>query len=255
MNTIALEIDAGVALITFTRPEVRNAMSLEMIEELTEVLERLRFDESVKVLVFTGSGEQAFMAGGDLTQFLSVSGKTKAYPLLRRAGNLLQLIDEYPKPTVAMINGIVLGGGCEFAISCDFRFSSDRAVIGFVQIGMHITTGWGGGSRLFRKIGSANALQLLLTGDKLTADKAKELGYVNEVFTHDRLKEEVLAFCRRIASHDTTAIQAFMDLARLYENGTALSLSIEKEIERCSELWGSPAHYGVVRKYIEKNEK
>ncbi|MBO8171159.1 MAG: enoyl-CoA hydratase/isomerase family protein [Bacillaceae bacterium] len=254
MKTLSLEVHEGVLRITFNRPDVRNALSLEMIDELNEVLDRYRFDASVKVLVFTGAGDKAFMAGGDLQQFMSARNKKESYPVLKKVSRLLQNIADYPKPTVAMINGVVLGGGAEFATACDFRFASDRAKIGFVQIGMHIITGWGGGSRLIRKLGSSRALSLLLTGDLMAASRAAELGFVNEIFEHERLEDEVMSFCQRIARHDTASIKGFKELARLYENGTDLDVSIERELDICSDLWGSEAHYSVVRPFVEKNK-
>lgn len=184
MKTIDVRIAEGIATITFQRPHVRNAVSLEMVEELQTVLEQCRFDPQVKTVVFTGEGT-TFLSGGDLEQFIAVRGFEKAAPLLGKVGELLTIIDAYPKPTIAMMNGTTIGGGCEFAVSCHFRFASESVVLGFVQIGMHITTGWGGGTRLLAKLPESHALQLLLTGERITAGEAKQLGLVDRVYPHE----------------------------------------------------------------------
>lgn len=252
METIQYAKENGVGLITFSRPQVRNAMSLEMIGEMEQVLEMWRGDDEVKMVVFTGEGDQAFMAGGDLNQFLSARDPQSAYPILRKAGDLLEKVGSYPVPTVAMMNGIALGGGCEFAAACDFRFASDRAKMGFVQIGMHIITGWGGGSRLIRKLGGRRALSILLTGEVMDAERAKEAGLIDSYYPHHQLKEQVMDFCKKITCHSKASIEGFTHLVRLYENGEPLSSSVEREIEACSRLWGSDDHYQVVRRFIEK---
>ncbi len=252
MDTIRCEKENGVGIITFSRPQVRNAMSLEMIDEIDRVLEMWRGDDGVKMVVFTGEGDQAFMAGGDLNQFLSARDPQTAYPILRKAGDLLEKVGSYPVPTVAMINGIALGGGCEFAASCDFRFASVQAKMGFVQIGMHIITGWGGGSRLIRKMGGRKALPILLTGEVMDAHRAKEVGFIDHCYPHEQLKEKVMDFCKKITCHSKASIEGFTQLVRLYENGESLTSSVEREIEACSRLWGSDDHYHVVRRFIEK---
>lgn len=190
METIVLEKNNGIALITLNRPEVRNAISFEMVEELDECLDELALDPEVKVVIFTGAGDVAFASGGDLAQFGSVRTKDKSQPMLLRVARLLSKIDRFPKPTIAMINGAAIGGGCEFATACRFRFASDKAKLGFVQIGMHIITGWGSGTRLMEKIGTNQALMLLLMGEMFDAHKGKEIGFITDVYPHDELKEK-----------------------------------------------------------------
>ncbi|GEN32756.1 MULTISPECIES: enoyl-CoA hydratase/isomerase family protein [Aneurinibacillus] len=252
MSTVLIEKQDGIALVTLNRPEVRNAISFEMVEELDACLDDLSADNEVKVVIFTGAGDKAFVSGGDLDQFLSVRTKDKSYPMLMRVARLLSKIERYPKPTIAMMNGAAIGGGCEFATACRFRMASDRAKMGFVQIGMHIITGWGSGTRLMEKIGTNNALTLLLTGELFDAAYGKEIGFIDRVFPHETLREEVFAFAAKIADKPLAGIEAYMKVAKMVDSGLARDVCIEEEIDLCSSLWGSDAHYGVVQKFLQK---
>ncbi len=251
MNTVRLETKEGIALVTFQRPHVRNAVSMEMVDELHDVLESCRQDSQIKVVVFTGSGS-SFISGGDLEQFISARGKEQALPLLSKAGELLSAIHTFPKPTIAMINGAVLGGGCEFAASCHFRYASDKAVFGFVQIGMHITTGWGGGSRLLDKLPESRALALLLTGERFTAEQADRIGFVDGVYPAEHLQEEVFRFAGKIAAQPLESIQAYMRMVQWKRDGLSESERIRREIDQCAGLWGSDAHVAVVERFLRK---
>lgn len=251
LKTICTHVDQGVAVITLNRPEKRNAISLELADELTGLLQQYRTDPDVKVLIFTGSNH-VFISGGDLDQLMKAKGKEEAYPLLSQIGGLLEMIDQYPKPTIAMINGPAIGGGCEFATSCHFRFAVDTSLLGFVQIGLHITTGWGGGSRLLDKLGEANALRLLLTGERISAEEAKRLGFLQEVFPADKLQEEVMAFARKIASQPMEGIEAYLRMLSWKREGISREERVQKEIEQCSRMWGSEQHVAVVQRFLQK---
>jgi enoyl-CoA hydratase/carnithine racemase len=252
METIVLEKNNGIALITLNRPEVRNAISFEMVEELDECLDELALDPEVKVVIFTGAGDVAFASGGDLAQFGSVRTKDKSQPMLLRVARLLSKIDRFPKPTIAMINGAAIGGGCEFATACRFRFASDKAKLGFVQIGMHIITGWGSGTRLMEKIGTNQALMLLLMGEMFDAHKGKEIGFITDVYPHDELKEKVFQFAEKIASQPLQGILAYMKIAKMVDSNLSREVCIEEEIDMCSDLWGSEEHYAVIQKFLNK---
>lgn len=251
LNTIRMEVENEIAWITFDRPEVKNAVSLEMVDELTQVLDQLQHDSEVKVVIFTGSND-VFVSGGDLEQLMKAKGKKEAYPLLSKIGNVLEKIDHFPKPTIAMMNGAAIGGGCELAISCHFRFAAETAVMGFVQISMHITTGWGGGSRLLDKLDETDALTLLLTGKRMDALEAKRLGFIQEVFPKEQLKENVLAFATSIAQQPLVGIEAYMRLLEWKRSGITRDERIKREIEQCSSLWGSEQHTAVVQRFLQK---
>lgn len=251
MRTIPWAKQDGVATITLNRPEVHNAISMELVDELMGVLQECRSDEQVKVLIITGTGK-SFVSGGDLNQFIAARGYEQAYPLLNKVTKLLSTIDHFSKPVIAMINGAAVGGGCEFAGACHFRFASDRAVFGFVQIGMHITTGWGGASRLLDKLPEAKALSLLLTGERMSADEAKAHGFVDEVFPAGKLQEEVKRFARKIAVQPLVGIEAYMRVLKWKREGISQAERIRREVDQCAEMWGSDAHVSVVQKFLGK---
>jgi len=252
MNTIMLEKRDAVAIITLNRPHVRNAISLEMAGELKACLSRMASDDSCKVVILTGAG-QAFVSGGDLEQFGAARGKEEALPLLSQVADVLTLIDTYPKPVIAAINGTAVGGGCELAVSCHFRYAAAEAVLGFVQIGLHITTGWGGGSRLLRKLPEAKALALLLTGERIGAEEARKLGFVDQVFPQETLLEETFSFAQKIARQPLSSIEAYMRLLAWHRSGMATEACIRQEVEQCASLWGSEPHRAAVRRFLEKN--
>jgi enoyl-CoA hydratase/carnithine racemase len=249
METILVEKRNGVATITLNRPEVHNAISMELVDELQEALEECRSDEQVKVLILTGTGK-SFVSGGDLNQFIAARGYEQAIPLLSKVAGLLSAIDQYNKPVIAMINGAAVGGGCEFAGACHFRFASDKAVLGFIQIGMHITTGWGGGSRLLDMLPQSKALSLLLTGKRITAHEAKEYGFVDEVYSAEQLHEEVGRFARSIAAQPLVGIEAYMRILQWKRSGLPQAERIRMEVEQCAGIWGSDEHVAVVQKFL-----
>jgi len=251
METIRLVKQDGVATITLNRPEVHNAISMELVDELTEVLQECQTDEQVKVLIVTGTGK-SFVSGGDLNQFIAVRGHEQSFPLLSKVAGLLTAIDRFPKPVIAMINGTAVGGGCEFAGACHFRFASERAQLGFVQVGMHITTGWGGGSRLLDKLPESKALALLLSGERMTAQEAKGYGFVDEVYPAEALQGEVERFARKIAAQPLVGIEGYMRLLHWKRDGISQTERIRMEVDQCAGIWGSDAHVSVVQKFLGK---
>jgi enoyl-CoA hydratase/carnithine racemase len=251
---LEVQIDSGMAFITLNRPHVRNAISMEMVDELDRLLDELKNDLETKVIIFTGSGDKAFVSGGDLQLFLAAREKESSKPMLMKVGKLLSKIQQFPKPTIAMINGAAIGGGCEFATACDFRIASDQARLGFVQIGMHITTGWGSGARLVRKVGRTNALTLLLTGQIMNANQAMEYGFVDKVVNHSSLLQETLSFAGLIARQPLESIQAYMEMVHNLDDGMDLESAIELEIDRCSDLWGSDSHLQVGQAFLGKSK-
>ena len=254
METILFEKQDGFATITLNRPEVHNAISVELVDELVDILDECAGDEEVKVLILTGAGK-SFVSGGDLPQFIAARGREQAEPLLGKVAALLSKIDQYSKPIIAMINGSAVGGGCEVAGAAHFRFASREAVFGFVQIGMHITTGWGGGARLLDLLPESKALSLLLTGDRITAEEAKDYGFVDAVFAAEDLKQEVERFALKIAAQPLVGIEAYMRVLQWKRSGLVQGERIKLEVEQCAGLWGSEAHVQVVEKFLSRGKK
>jgi 3-hydroxypropionyl-coenzyme A dehydratase len=251
MQTLITEQKNGVGWIRFHRPDVRNAVNLQMMQELEEVLAKWKSDSDVKVLVFTGD-ERAFVSGGDLTEFHRLKTADAIYPVHARMGRLLDVLERLGKPTIAAVGGAAVGGGCEIAVSCDFRFASDTAKFGFIQAGLGITTGWGGGSRLIRLVGRSRALALLLTGERIDSTQAFQYRLVDRVVPSEQLEEEVQRFAETIARTPLPVIEAYMELANRVRDGADPQELTEWESRTCSRLWESDVHHRAVEIFLRR---
>jgi enoyl-CoA hydratase len=202
---IALERREGAAIVTVDRPEAMNALDLEHLEALRDRLAELAADAEARVVVLTGAGEKAFVAGADIKymQGLDVLGARRWGELGHECGNLLETM---PKPTVAALNGFALGGGCELALACDLRLASTNARLGQPEINLGVLPGWGGSLRLARATSLGFAKELVLTGRQVGAEEALERGLVNAVHEPAELREKTLELCRTLAAKSPLAL-------------------------------------------------
>src|SRR5208282_5247649 len=170
----------AIAYVTINRPEKLNALNLQVMEELFACFQTLQKDEEVRVVILTGAGEKAFVAGGDINELARLSpleGMTTA----QFGQQVLSLIENLGKPVIAAINGFALGGGCELAMACTLRIAAETARLGLPEVKLGLIPGYAGSQRLPRLIGKCRALELILTGDPVTAPEAHRLGLVNQV--------------------------------------------------------------------------
>jgi enoyl-CoA hydratase len=202
---ISLERRDGAAIVTVDRPEAMNALDLEHLEALRDRLAELAADAEARVVVLTGAGEKAFVAGADIKymQGLDVLGARRWGELGHECGNLLETM---PKPTVAALNGFALGGGCELALACDLRLASTNARLGQPEINLGVLPGWGGSLRLARATSLGFAKELVLTGRQVGAEEALERGLVNAVHEPGELMEKTLELCRELAAKSPVAL-------------------------------------------------
>ncbi len=177
------KLDGYVALVTFNRPEKMNALNLEVRHALFAALAELRDDDDVRVVVLTGAGEKAFIAGADIGEFEGMA-PVDQYRAMQR-GNIFSAMEEFPKPIIAMINGYCLGGGCELSMACDIRVASSRAKLGQPEINLGIIPGGGGTQRLPRLVGEGQAMKMIMTGEIISASEAERIGLVEKVFEPD----------------------------------------------------------------------
>jgi enoyl-CoA hydratase len=209
-ENLLVEHSDGVSTITVNRPKVLNALNAQTLDELRRVLLSLKHDTAVRCVIITGAGEKSFIAGADINELAvqtPVSGREHA----RSGQHILDLIENLGKPVIAAINGFALGGGCELAMACTIRIAADTARLGQPEINLGIIPGYAGTQRLARLIGRGRALELLLTGDHVTAAEAHRLGLVNRVVPAAGLMDEARKLAAALASKAPVASRYILD--------------------------------------------
>src|SRR6202142_186236 len=209
-ENILLEKKSAIAYVNVNRPKVLNALNGVTIEELRSIFHELKHDASIRVVILTGAGEKAFVAGadiGELAQRDPVSGKEFAH----RGQNVFNLIENLGKPVIACVNGFALGGGCELALACTIRLASDNARFGQPEVKLGIIPGYGGTQRLPRLVGKGLAMQQILTGEMISAQEAYRIGLVNEVVPQAELIARAEAIAAKIIANAPLAVQYAME--------------------------------------------
>ncbi|RLB39007.1 MAG: enoyl-CoA hydratase/isomerase family protein [Deltaproteobacteria bacterium] len=206
-DNIIYEKEGNVAIIKFNRPKALNAINPDVLNELEDALEKIEQDKEVRVLVLTGEGEKAFVAGADISVMVNLN-PLQGYNFSRRGQELLFKIESLPIPVIACVNGFALGGGTEIAMACDFIYASESAKFGQPEINLGIVPGFGGTQRLARLVGKAMAKELCMTGVIISAEEAKQIGLVNKVFPPDKLWEETMKTAQVLASKGKVSMRA-----------------------------------------------
>ncbi len=250
-QNLIVEKRGRIALMTINRPEKLNALNILTREEILDAFKALRKDDDTRVVIVTGAGEKAFVAGADINDFV---GKTaieqRRIMLSTRA---FDVIEDFPKPVIAMINGYALGGGCELALSCDIRIASTTAKFGQPEIKLGIIPGGGGTQRLTRLIGEGKSMELILTGDVIGADEALRLGLVNHVFAPGELSSKTMEIAEKIAGMSPVALSM---AKRSVKNASRQELraGLESEIELFALAFSSEDKEEGVRAFLEKRK-
>jgi len=229
-ETVTLNVDdPGIALCTFNRPEVRNALNLDMVRDVRRVLEALSLRDDVRVLIFTGAGEKAFVSGADIAE-LRDRGRAEA---LRRINNgLFREIEQFPLPTIAAVGGWALGGGCELAMACDLRVAAETARFGQPEVALGIIPGAGATYRMPRLVGLGVARELIFTGRIIDAAEALSIGLVNRVVPAQELLPAARQMAAAIAKNGTMAVRfAKLALNASLEMSTDAGLALETTMQ------------------------
>ena len=209
-ETLLVERDGAVAVVTINRPKVLNALNTQTISEIGRVMRDLQQDDAVRAIVLTGAGEKSFVAGADINE-LAVLSPAQGQQHGRRGQSVFDLIEHLGKPVIAAINGFALGGGCELAMACTLRIAADSARFGQPEINLGIIPGYAGSQRLPRLIGKGRALEILLTGDMIGAARAYEIGLINRVVPAAELLAEATKLAAALASKAPVAARYIME--------------------------------------------
>jgi enoyl-CoA hydratase len=248
--SIDLERVGGAAVVTVNRPEALNALDLPHTRELNDRLEELAADEDVRVVVLTGAGEKAFVAGADI-KYMQGLGVLEA----RRWGELGhacgELLETMPKPTVAAINGFALGGGCELALACDIRLASTSSKLGQPEINLGIIPGWGGTQRLARVTTLAYAKELIFTGRLVDAGEAHERGLVHAVYEPGELRAKTLELCETLSAKSPVALAYAKEASNLALSGDHRG-NLEAEARLFALLFSTDDQKEGMAAFVEK---
>lgn len=207
MTNVLLEKKGPYAVATIHRPEALNALNSQVLADLAELLDTVEADEEIRVLVITGAGEKAFVAGADIGE-MSTLTKAEGEAFGKKGNDVFRRLETLPIPTIAAVNGFALGGGCELSMSCDIRICADTAVFGQPEAGLGITPGFGGTQRLARLVGPGMAKQLIYTAKNIKADEALRIGLVNAVYPAQELLPAAEKLAGTIAKNAPIAVRA-----------------------------------------------
>jgi enoyl-CoA hydratase len=209
-DNLLLERDGAVAILTINRPKVLNALNAQTLDELRRAILELKHDAAIRVVILTGAGEKSFIAGADINE-LAVQSPIDGREHAIRGQHVFDLIEHMGKPVIAAINGYALGGGCELAMACTIRIAADSARLGQPEINLGIVPGYAGTQRLSRLVGRGRALELLLTGDQVTAHEAHRLGLVNRVVPAADLMTEARSLAGTLAAKAPVAVRYILE--------------------------------------------
>ncbi len=207
MTHILLEKKGNVAIASIDRPKALNALNSEVLNDLNTLVDTVNADPEIRVLILTGSGEKAFVAGADIGEMSSLS-KAEGEAFGKKGNDVFRRIETLPIPVIAAVNGYALGGGCELSMACDIRIASDTAVFGQPETGLGITPGFGGTQRLARLIGPGMAKQLIYSARNIKADEALRIGLVNAVYPAEELMAAAEKLAETIARNAPIAVRA-----------------------------------------------
>ena len=234
-DVVTFEDERAVGILRLNRPEVHNVVDDRVMTALAHVLDHVEDRPDLRCLILTGAGDVTFSAGGDLHYFDTLRTRDAGLGMSERMQALLNRLWQGPRPVIAAVNGQALGGGCELMTACHLRVAADHAVFSYRQAANGLTTGWGGGQRLFRLVGPSHALRLLLTAETIGASEALRIGLVNEVVPRMDLLAEARRLAHTIANNSAPAVDAFLRLAR-YPDDSAFA---HYETDCFGEAWDS----------------
>ena len=251
-TTLLTSLENNIFTVTINRPDKLNALNKTVLEELSVVLDKIIISAEIKSAIITGAGPKAFVAGADITEFLSLDAAGGKALAQKGQDLVFNKIENCTKPIVAAVNGFALGGGCELAMACHFRLASDNAKFGQPEVNLGLIPGYGGTQRLVQLIGKGKALELLMSGNMIDAHEAKQLGLVNHITTPENLLEQTKKILTVINSKAPLAIAACIRAANAVFDETKNGFDVElEEFGRC---FGTEDMKEGVTAFLEKRK-
>lgn len=215
-QNLLIDIREKIAIVTINRPDKLNALNHQTLAELKQAFEQLNSNNDVSVVILTGSGEKAFVAGADISE-LNKLDMLEGKKFAEFGQSVFSFIENFDKPVIAAVNGFALGGGCELALSCHFRIASENAKFGQPEVNLGIIPGYGGTQRLTRLINSGRAMEMILTGDMVDANEAYRIGLVNKVFPLTDLMSKAWEMAQKISGKGQQAIRLAIKAVKTVE--------------------------------------
>jgi enoyl-CoA hydratase len=231
-ENLLYETTEQITTITINRPKSLNALNYKTLEELEKSFVRAQGDPETKVILITGAGEKAFIAGADLNE-LALLNPIRGKEVSKKGQAIFSFLENLGKPTIAVVNGFALGGGTELALACTMRLASPNAKFGLPEVGLGIIPGYGGTQRLSRLVGEGRAMEIILSAEAIDAQEAYRIGLVNKIFPKESLLEEAKKFAQRFAQKGGIALRLAMEAVH-----HGLSLPLEKGLELEASLAG-----------------
>jgi len=239
-----------IALLTINREKALNAMNPKILKDLKDIFKNCIEDEDINVIILTGSGKKAFIAGADIKIMEKLDSKS-AYDFGLLGQELTYIIENSTKPIIALVNGFALGGGCEISLACHIRLASDNAIFGQPEVKLGLIPGWGGTQRLPRIVGKGLATELIITGKIIDSNEAYRIGLVNKILKKNNLIEESFEFAKLILQNGPKAISKSLSCINNSSN-SSLNDGLENELETFSKLFGSKETNEGLKAFVEK---
>ncbi len=250
-ETILVEKRESVAVLTINRPDKLNALSSQVHSEGVQILDELKSDSAVRVVVIRGAGEKAFIAGADISEFADATPVEQRDVMNSRS--LFTVLDTFPKPVIAMINGFCLGGGNELAMACDLRIASDKSRFGQPEINLGIICGGGGTQRLTRLVGESKAMEIILSGDMIDAQTAFNYGLINYIYSAEELEAKTMELAGKIAEKSPIALQMSKEAVK-FASRSNLDEGLRREIDLFAICFSTEDKKEGVSAFLEKRK-
>jgi enoyl-CoA hydratase len=251
-QTITTELAEGIYTITINRPDKLNALNKDVISELGAAMSEAYKNSDIRSVLLTGSGEKAFVAGADISEFTALDAEGGSALARKGQEEVFDKIESCPKPVVAAVNGFALGGGCELAMACHFRTAGEGAKFGQPEVNLGLIPGYGGTQRLTQLIGKGKAMELMMTGDMIGAEDAKTLGLVNHVFPAAELIDNTRKILTKIGTKAPGAVAQV--IACVNDAARGVAEGFENEITRFGECFGTADMREGTTAFLEKRK-